>query len=75
MATFSARFGGCNGYTKHQTRFYLLFTPTSSSWLNPAKCFFAELAEKSVRRRFFKNVDELEAAIHSYLNRRNEDPE
>ena len=55
-------------------RFHLHFTPTSSSWLNLVERFFAELTEQRVRRGVFKSVDELEEAIHSYLDRRNQDP-
>ena len=48
-------------------RFRLHFTPTSSSWLNLAERFFAEITRKRTRRGVFKGVTDLEVAIHSYL--------
>jgi len=50
-----------------QPRFYLHFTPTSSSWLNLVERFFAELTNKAVRRGVFRSVPQLIAAIDAFL--------
>ena len=55
-------------------RFKLHFIPTSSSWLNLVERFFAEITGKRIRRGIFKSVDELEAAIHDYLDHHNAEP-
>jgi transposase len=36
-------------------RFYVHFTPTSASWLNQVKRFFAALTEKKIRRNSFRS--------------------
>ncbi len=56
-------------------RFHLHFTPTSSSWLNMVERFFAKLDDKAIRRGVFNSVPELTAAIESYLQVTNADPE
>jgi len=55
-------------------RFHLHFTPTSSSWLNQAERFFAEITNKAIRRGTFGSVDDLIAAIDEYLRVHNDDP-
>jgi transposase len=55
-------------------RFHLHFTPTSSSWLNQAERFFAEITSKAIRRGIFGSVDDLIAAIDEYLRVHNDDP-
>ena len=50
------------------------FIPTSSSWLNLVERLFAELTERQIRRLAVPSVGELEAAIHGYLEARNETP-
>lgn len=55
-------------------RFHLHFTPTSSSWLNQAERFFAEITTKAIRRGTFGSVDDLITAIDEYLRVHNEDP-
>lgn len=55
-------------------RFHLHFTPTGASWMNLVERFFAEITNKRIRRGVFKSVDELEDAIHDYLNQHNADP-
>jgi transposase len=42
-------------------RFRLHFTPTSSSWLNLAERWFAELTTRKLRRSAHRSVTELEA--------------
>ena len=48
-------------------RFVLHFIPTSSSWLNLIERWFEELSEKAVRRGTFHSVEELQQAIHDFL--------
>jgi transposase len=55
-------------------RVHLHFTPTSSSWANLVERFFAELTDKAIRRGVFTSVRELEAAIATYIEKRNRDP-
>jgi len=55
-------------------RFHVHFTPTYSSWLNLVERLFAELTERAIRRGAFSCVAELEHAIKTYLNVRNESP-
>ena len=55
-------------------RFHLHFTPTSASWLNQVERFFGLITEQRIRRGVFHSVDELEAAIHDYLEHHNADP-
>lgn len=50
------------------------FTPTGASWLNMVERFFAEITERRIRRGAFRNVRELEQAIHDYLQTHNKDP-
>jgi len=52
--------------SKH-SRFKLHFTPTSASWVNLVERWFRELTEKAIRRGVFVSVEDLEAAIESYL--------
>jgi transposase len=44
-------------------RFHLHFTPTSSSWLNLAERWFAELTNRKLRRSAHRSVTELDADI------------
>ena len=53
-------------------RFYMHFTPTSSSWLNLVERWFAELTEKQLRRGVHRSTRELEEAIYSYMKVSNE---
>lgn len=55
-------------------RYQLHFTPTGSSWLNQVERFFAEITNKRIRRGAFKNINQLEAAIRSYLDEYNKNP-
>ena len=55
-------------------RFYLHFTPTSSSWLNLVERWFRELTDKALRRGSFNSVPDLIAAIEDYLDAHNDDP-
>ena len=55
-------------------RFYLHFTPTSSSWMNLAGRWFAELTNRKLRRSAHRSVTELEADIRAWVNAWNKDP-
>jgi transposase len=55
-------------------RFYLHFTPTSSSWLNLVERWFGELTRKRIRKGVFKSVPELVKAIEEYVRYNNENP-
>ena len=58
---------------KHH-RFRLHPTPTSSSWLNLVERWFGELTQKRLRRGSFASVEELQKAIHAYLDQNNRQP-
>ncbi|CAM3181152.1 IS630 family transposase ISMex18 [Methylobacterium mesophilicum] len=55
-------------------RWYLHFTPTSASWLNLVEGWFALPTRQSLQRGAFERTDDLEAAIHDYINHTNADP-
>jgi len=59
--------------TRHR-RFYLHFTPTSSSWLNLVERWFRELTDKRIRRGSFSGVRDLIAAIQEFIDAYNDDP-
>jgi transposase len=56
-------------------RFKLHFTPTSASWLNLVERFFRDLSQDVVLPGSFASVEELVAAIWSYLAERNLKPQ
>jgi len=75
----------CDNYRTHKTkevqawlakhpRFKLHFTPTSSSWINLVERLFAEITRQLIRRGAFKSVQDLEAAIKSWIAARNAKP-
>jgi transposase len=51
-----------------------IFTPTSASWLNTIKGFFAKLMRRRLKRGVFCPVVELQAAINRFLAETNPDP-
>ena len=55
-------------------RFHLHFTPTSASWLNLVERFFRDLSQDVVLPGSFGSVEDLTAAIWSYLAERNLKP-
>jgi len=55
-------------------RFHLHFTPTSSSWLNLAERWFAELTNRKLRRSAHRSVTELEADIRKGTSEWNKNP-
>jgi len=62
-------------WLRRHPRVHFHFTPTSASWLNLVERFFSELTTRQLRRLAITSVDELEAAIHAYIARRNTDPQ
>jgi transposase len=71
----------CGNYATRKTpavRSWLLrhlhFTPTSSSWINLAERWFAELANRRLRRSAHRNVTDLEADIRSWISTWNDSP-
>lgn len=61
-------------WLKRHPRFYLHFTPTSSSWLNLVERWFSEITSKRIRRGSFKNLKELITAIKQYIESHNQNP-
>ena len=55
-------------------RFHIHFIPTSSSWLNLIERWFGELTRKQLRRGAFKSVEQLKAAIQSFVDQHNANP-
>jgi len=55
-------------------RFTFHFTPTYSSWLNLVERWFAELAERWLRRGSHRSTKELVASIRSWVEDWNEHP-
>lgn len=51
------------------------FIPTSRSWLNLVERWFREITDKRIRRGVFRNVNELETAILSFIDTHNESSE
>jgi len=64
-----------NKWLAKHPRFHLHFTPTSSSWCNMVERFFGKLTDKAIRRGVFRSVPDLIAAIESYLQANNDNPE
>lgn len=61
-------------WLKRHPRFFLHFTPTSSSWLNMVERWFGEITRKRIRRGSFKNVKELITVIKQYIESNNQNP-
>jgi len=61
-------------WLERNPRFYLHFTPTSSSWLNMVERWFRELTVKRIRRGSFQSVAQLINAIKDYLDGHNQKP-
>jgi transposase len=57
-----------------QARWHLLFTPTSSSWLNLVECWFSVLSRKRLLNSSFSSVRELRDAIDTWVEHWNDDP-
>jgi transposase len=61
-------------WLERNPRVSFAFVPKSSSWANLVERLFSELTQRQLRRLAVHNVEELNAAISAYLDRRNEDP-
>jgi transposase len=61
-------------WLKKHPRFVLHFVPTSSSWLNLVERWFGELSRQCIRRGAFFSVEDLQKAIHEFLDVWNENP-
>jgi transposase len=59
-------------WLKRHPRFHMHFIPTSSSWLNIIERFFRDLTDKRIRRGAFTSVENLQKAIHGYIEHHNE---
>jgi transposase len=64
-----------NQWLDKHARFHLHFIPTSSSWLNMVERWFGKLTDKTIRRGVFHSVPDLVAAIETYLQANNDNPE
>jgi transposase len=54
--------------------YHVHFTPTSASWINQVERWFAELTRKQIRRGVQTSTNQLEADIHAFIERHNENP-
>jgi transposase len=61
-------------WLERHPRVHFHFVPTSASWLNLVELLFNELERRQLKRLAVNHVQELIAAITSYLDRRNENP-
>lgn len=61
-------------WLKRHPRFHVVFTPTSSSWLNMVERFFRDLTQNRLRRGIFCDVEELIMAIGDYIDKHNKNP-
>ena len=59
---------------KGRRRWHLHYTPTSSSWVNLIERWFKELTDKRLRRGVFTSVAELSAAITTWAEHWNTNP-
>lgn len=55
-------------------RFHLHFIPTHSSWLNLVERWFALLTERQIKRGAHTSVNQLKAAIESFIENSNRSP-
>jgi hypothetical protein len=60
-------------WLERHRRFHPHFTPTSASWLNRIKRFFARITQERIRRGTFTSVPDLETASMAYLEHYNAD--
>ena len=61
-------------WLRRHPRVQFHFTPTYASWMNLVERLFSELSTRQLRRLAVNSVDELIAAITTYLDHRNENP-
>lgn len=56
---------------RHGNRFEFHYTPIHASWVNQVEVFFSILQKACLRRRSFRSVAELEAALAHFIDRWN----
>jgi transposase len=61
-------------WLERNPRFHVHFTPTSASWINIIERFFRDLTTRRIRRGSFTSVEELQKAIHDYIDEHNSAP-
>jgi len=61
-------------WCKKHPRFHFHFVPTYSSWLNQVERWFGLLTERALRRGVHRSTQELERAIHEFIDAHNDDP-
>src|ERR1700719_4414903 len=61
-------------WLERHPRWTFHFTPTSASWLNAVEGFFATLTKRRLKRRVFRSVADLQAAINRFVEETNSDP-
>jgi transposase len=61
-------------WLQRNPRVSFYFVPTSSSWANQVERLFSELQQRQLKRLVSRSVVELESAITTYLDHRNENP-
>ena len=61
-------------WLERHPRWVFHFTPTSCSWLNAVEGFFAKLTKRRLKRRVFRSVTDLQAAINRFLADYNREP-
>ena len=61
-------------WLERRPRVQFHFVPTSASWLNLVELLFNELERRQLKRLAVGHVEELIAAITTYLDNRNENP-
>lgn len=54
--------------------YHVHFTPTSASWINQVERWFAELTRKQLQRGVHRSTAQLEADIHTFIDRHNDNP-
>lgn len=62
-----------NWFARHP-RWYVHYTPTSTSWINQVERFFGLLTEKQLRRGVHSSTKQLEDDIMTYIDTVNADP-
>lgn len=55
-------------------RWHVHLTPTGASWINQVERFFALLSERQIKRGVHRSVDELKAAIATFIDQHNAEP-
>jgi transposase len=57
----------CDAWLEKHPRVHFHYTPTSASWLNQVEIWFGILTRKALRAASFNSVEELSAAIESFV--------